>query len=91
MAAARCEITFAGRVQGVGFRATTVSVAHGFDVTGWVRNEADRSVRCVVEGDRAEIERFVEAVKQSMSGYVRDTRMHWSAAREEFNGFHIQR
>lgn len=62
----RRRIQFTGRVQGVGFRATTRSIAEGFAVTGWVRNEADGSVVSEVQGDRAEIDAFLEEVRQQM-------------------------
>lgn len=62
---------FFGNVQGVGFRYTTCRVAGGFDVTGYVRNMPDGSVECLVEGDRAEIDGFLEALEQRMQGYVR--------------------
>jgi acylphosphatase len=86
----RFDIIFTGRVQGVGFRATTVSVAQGFQITGWVRNEPNGSVRCVAEGDREELGRFVEAVKNAMEGYVRDARISQSPGTGEFRGFHVR-
>ena len=73
MTLTRYDITFTGRVQGVFFRATTCEVAEGFAVTGWVRNERDGSVRCVVEGERDELDAFVKAVQKAKSGYIEDT------------------
>ncbi len=67
----RRSVTFSGRVQGVGFRFTTRSVARGFDVTGWVRNEPDGTVRCEVQGDAAECERFLATLRERMAGYLR--------------------
>jgi acylphosphatase len=89
--AVRYTITFTGRVQGVGFRYTTVNIAQSYSVTGWVRNEPDGSVRCVAEGVQAELDRFVAAVKQSMSGYIADARIETAPATSEFNGFHVRR
>ena len=63
----RYDVTFRGRVQGVNFRWTTCRVAQRFDVTGWVCNERDGSVRCVAEGDPAELDAFVKAVQQAMA------------------------
>ena len=63
-------VCFSGRVQGVGFRYTTCHVAAGFDVTGYVRNLSDGRVECVVEGDAAEVEAFLDAVADRMSGFV---------------------
>lgn len=88
---ARYTITFTGRVQGVNFRWTTCRIAEGFDVAGWVRNEPDGSVRCVVEGDPAELERFVEAVQAAMAGYVRGTDVTQATATGEFEGFRVAR
>jgi len=69
--ALRCEdVIFRGRVQGVGFRFTTCTVARRFRVGGWVRNEPDGTVHCVVEGEAGEIDRFIDAVRDAMSGNV---------------------
>ncbi len=59
MTKTRYDVTFWGRVQGVNFRWTTCRVAARFNVTGWVRNERDGSVRCVAEGEPGEVEAFV--------------------------------
>lgn len=55
----RRAIQFEGRVQGVFFRATTQKAARGFAVTGWVRNTPDGSVLVEVQGEPAEIDRFL--------------------------------
>lgn len=65
------EVFFEGRVQGVGFRYATLQLARGFAVTGEVENLADGRVRLLAEGDQAEIEAFVDAVRREMSGYTR--------------------
>lgn len=90
MSRVRYEITFTGRVQGVGFRATTVGVAQGFNISGWVRNEPDGSVRCVAECEVDELNRFVSAIKQAMSGYIRDVRVSQASATGEFADFRIK-
>jgi acylphosphatase len=89
--ATRCDITFTGRVQGVSFRWTACRVAAGFDVAGWVRNEADGSVRCVVEGHAGQIDAFVRAVQRAMAGYIKDTRITESVAQGDLDGFVIRR
>jgi acylphosphatase len=86
----RYTINFSGRVQGVGFRATTRDVADGFAVTGWVRNEPDGSVLCVAEGEQAELDRFVHAIKQMMSTFIRDARITTTPATGEFVGYNIR-
>ena len=64
---------FEGRVQGVGFRYQTVSVAKGFDVSGSVRNLPDGRVHLVAEGDEAEVREFQEAVADEMESYIRNS------------------
>lgn len=87
----RWEVVFRGRVQGVYFRATTRDVARRFDVAGWVRNEADGSVRMVAEGAEEELQRFVDAVREAKKGHVDDVEVTKAAATGEFTGFEIRR
>ena len=90
MIQSRYDITFTGRVQGVNFRWTTCQVAGRYDVTGWVRNEPDGTVRCVAEGEPGEIDAFVKAVEEAMSGYVKDTRVATADAVGDLEGFGIR-
>jgi acylphosphatase len=55
----RERIAFGGRVQGVGFRATTRHLAHRHGLVGWVRNEPDGSVAMEVEGSDGAIAAFL--------------------------------
>jgi DNA ligase D-like protein (predicted 3'-phosphoesterase) len=53
-----------GAVQGVGFREATVRRARGLGITGWVRNEADETVRVHAEGPTEAIETLVALLRQ---------------------------
>jgi acylphosphatase len=86
----RATITFTGRVQGVGFRATTANVARGFNIAGWVRNEPDGSVKCIAEGEAAEVDRFIRAVQDAMAGCVHETRVERGHALGEARGFSVR-
>lgn len=90
MSVKRYTIRFTGRVQGVGFRLTTVRVADDFDIAGWVRNEADGSVQCVAEGATDELDRFVAAIQQRMGGNIADTSISSGSPTNEFSGFTIR-
>ena len=68
----RYTIHFSGRVQGVGFRYSTVRVAAGFRVAGFVQNLPDGRVKSVAEGEKDELTRFVHAVCDRMAGYISD-------------------
>jgi len=84
------DITFMGRVQGVGFRWTARRIAARLKIAGWVRNEADGTVRCVVQGEVSELDAFVEAVQEAMAGNITDTRTSQSEGRGDLDGFTIQ-
>ncbi len=86
----RLTILFTGRVQGVFFRATAVDVARRFAITGWVRNEPDGSVRCVVEGESEELSRFVAAIVDAKRRNIDDYRTDRSEATDRFDGFTIR-
>ncbi|MHC5028295.1 MAG: acylphosphatase [Planctomycetota bacterium] len=88
--AVRYSIAFVGHVQGVGFRYSATQVAARHPVTGWVRNEPDGSVSCVVEGQADDLEAFVEGVKSARAGHIDDVRIVESAATGEFTGFAVR-
>ena len=83
----RARVVFRGTVQGVGFRYSTMRVASGYGVTGYVRNESDGSVLLVAEGGRGEVEGFVAAVSERMAGYIRSADATWGEASGEFDEF----
>ena len=66
----RRSVRYTGRVQGVGFRFTTRSIASDRAVTGWVRNEADGSVRLEVQGRAAEVDAFLTGVRERMGRWI---------------------
>jgi len=86
----RAWVVFRGDVQGVGFRYTTRHVASGYDVTGYVENESDGSVELVAEGERAEVEAFVDAVTERMGRHIRDRAVEWGPAEGDFDGFEVR-
>lgn len=66
------EVTFEGRVQGVGFRHTVLELARGFDVTGWVRNEPDGSVLLLAAGEADEVNGFLREILEEspVAGHI---------------------
>lgn len=92
MKRSRLHVLYSGRVQGVGFRYQTKSIAAGFEVQGIVRNLPDGRVELFAEGDRSELEEFQQAIRDSGLGpMIRDEAVLWSAATGEWKGFEIGR
>lgn len=86
----RRTVFFSGRVQGVGFRYTTSRIAENYAVTGYVKNLSDGRVEAVVEGETAEIERFLTALGAEMAGNIRDVQQHDRPTTGEFRGFDVR-
>jgi acylphosphatase len=64
------RVRYSGRVQGIGFRYTTQSLAEGFPVAGYVRNLPDGSVEVVAEGDAEQVEAFLATLNRRMADYI---------------------
>jgi acylphosphatase len=68
--AERLEATVRGRVQGVGYRYFVLRLAGRQGLTGWVANQPDGSVRCVVEGAPDDLDRVETALRDGPPGAV---------------------
>ncbi len=86
----RAILFFSGRVQGVGFRFTTNEIAKGFDVKGTVENCPDGRVKIVVEADSKEIDGFIESIKASMPGKIKQMDRFESEPSHAFENFSIR-
>ena len=85
-------VFYSGRVQGVGFRYTTKTVAAGFEIVGIVRNLPDGRVELTAEGLQNELEEFRAALRDAgLAGFIRDEQVTWTDANNEFRGFEIAR
>ena len=86
----RRELSFAGQVQGVGFRATAASLARQHNLTGFVRNLPDGRVEAVVEGIEGDIGAFLARLRGVFDRHIRDSRAADKAATGEFASFDIR-
>ena len=87
----RLDATVHGRVQGVGFRYFVIRQAMDLDLTGWVANEPDGSVRCIAEGPRPALEALLAALEEGPTGALVDrVATDWGAASGQFHSFHVR-
>jgi acylphosphatase len=84
-------IHFSGRVQGVGFRFVTRSIAARHPVAGFVQNLPDGRVRIVVEGAPAAMDAFLTDVAAEMDRYIESTDITVQPATGEFSEFEVRR
>ena len=66
----RIRVSYSGRVQGVGFRATCRWIASSRPVTGLVRNEHDGSVTLEAQGSPAAVESFLHDVAGRLASNI---------------------
>ncbi len=82
-------VWFTGHVQGVGFRYSTMQLAKEFEVAGDVKNLPDGRVELRAEGQRSEVNAFVDAVAERMHGFIRKIERSPGAPTGQFSGFQI--
>jgi acylphosphatase len=84
------QVFYEGRVQGVGFRWTTKSMAQGFDVSGFVRNLPDGRVELQVTGDPDEVKAFLAEMRESaLAGHITAEHTAQIEVGKPFRGFQI--
>lgn len=59
----RERLLFSGRVQKVGFRFETYELAKKLDLTGWVKNNIDKTVEAEIQGEAAKINFLINYMK----------------------------
>ena len=80
-----------GRVQGVGFRHFTTTRAQQLNLTGWVRNEPDGSVRLEAEGDEEVLESLLDAVHDGpRAARVDSVDVEWGESEDAFDTFGVR-
>jgi acylphosphatase len=82
-------VHYTGRVQGVGFRYTALSIARHYGVTGWVRNLADGRVQTLVEGAQEDVVEYLQAVRRYWGEKIVDEEIE-DRANEGFAEFEIR-
>lgn len=80
----RYTVHFTGQVQGVGFRYTTTNIARRHDVAGYVQNLPDGRVRMVAEGEPDELDRFLNAILDTIGRYISDHAVEKGPANGEY-------
>lgn len=87
----RAHVYVSGRVQGVGFRASTRREANRQAVDGWVKNLADGRVEAVFEGQRSAVEAMVSWCESGpRTARVEDVSVQWEEP-SGYTGFEIRR
>jgi len=86
----RHRLVFSGRVQGVGFRQTSVTIAKRFPITGYVRNLSDGTVELIAEGTLEAVSGVEEGLKSFFGKNITGCSLQTSPATGEFSSFEIR-
>jgi len=66
------------------------SLVPGYDVLGIIRNLPDGRVELIAEGERAELEAFLQAIRDSgLRRNIRDEEIVFCEGQDNFRGFEI--
>ena len=83
-------LTISGRVQGVGFRYFVKQNADLLAICGFVKNLSDRRVHLEAEGNKQQLELFIDICKQGPShARVENVEIQYCPL-QDFNGFVIK-
>jgi acylphosphatase len=86
----RRRIVVSGRVQGVGFRYSTLAAARRLGLAGWVRNSRDGSVEIIAEGRRDAVDELIAWCRHGPPGaHVDDVQCSDVAGDAPLPAFHI--
>ena len=88
----RLHVVVHGRVQGVGYRATTLDEARRLGLAGWVRNRADGTVETLAEGPEAKLNLFLAYLNRGPWGArVTSITVDWAEAQGAPMPFQVKR
>jgi len=87
----RAHLLIHGRVQGVGFRYSTLIEADALGLGGWVRNLPDGRVEVVAEGPSAAVDSLIEWCRQGPRyAWVGNVDVAWEVPENEAGGFGVR-
>jgi len=86
----RARIVIDGMIQGVGSRYSVRALARTYNLLGYVKNLDDGTVEIICEGERGDIEQFINVMKTVKEpAKVEKVDVSFEEAKKEFKTFRI--
>ncbi|MBU2229242.1 acylphosphatase [Patescibacteria group bacterium] len=87
----RARIRIYGIVQGVFFRYNALEKAKELQITGWVKNESDETVKIDAEGEEKNLQRFIDWCHNGPDqASVNKVEIEWDDYKNLFKNFKIK-
>jgi acylphosphatase len=87
----RLEAVVSGMVQGVYFRHFTRQEANRLNLTGWVANQPDGTVKVVAEGDKSNLDNLLDFLHNGPpAARVENVKTTWSDAEGAYTEFRVR-
>ncbi len=83
------RIFFSGRVQGIGFRFTSQTIACRYALCGFVRNLPDGRVELLLQGDEEDVENCISDIRESFSSNIRNMQIENEELSQQYDDFRI--
>lgn len=83
------QVYYKGNVHGVGFRYTAENLSNKYPITGFVRNNPDREVEIIAEGEEEDLKGFLSSVNSSMKNYIQKVSENWMDYGGTYEDFRI--
>jgi len=87
----RVKVVCRGIVQGIGFRPFVFRLAKKLNLLGFVRNQGDAGVLIVAEGQKKDLQKFLQLLKSDKPYLAKyeDFQFSWETYQNEFTDFKI--
>jgi len=86
----RIESVISGKVQGVGFRYSVLKASKNFKINGFVKNLETGEVQVISEGEKQELENFLNTVRNFSFTEITEVKTKWKKFQDEFKKFEIR-
>lgn len=85
------EIKIVGKVQGVFFRKNIQEIANKLNLTGWIRNLDDGSLKIITQGEQEDLDSLVNYCKVGPEkADIKDIQIEEVELDNNLNGFEIK-
>ncbi|MBU0671220.1 MAG: acylphosphatase [Patescibacteria group bacterium] len=84
------NITIIGNVQGVFYRVNAKEFADNNNLSGWIKNEGDGTVKISAEGEERDLKKLITWCEKESPGKTLQIEEKWGKNKNAYNKFEIK-